>query len=176
MISEWEIDRNLGTPALTLNKKEADASAKTAKNMQIQATINKKSRSFQSIGSKIFKKNDLMASGDSRTDSQCKSSDLSEQSRLYLSTGHEFEIKVTDMFLKTNGVTPVSYIFQVNDMVSEINAELEEQKKIPDKKDTKKDNTKTVKDVLKKASGDIASLSMDQSSSVKLKIKIKTEQ
>lgn len=71
----------------------------------------------------------------------------SEENKLYNCLNQEFCIKVTDAFTFSKNTNPISYLFDVNDMVKEIEAN-EEEKKQPEK-NIKKVTSKVLKDTIK---------------------------
>ncbi|CAH0727561.1 unnamed protein product, partial [Brenthis ino] len=71
----------------------------------------------------------------------------SEEKELYNCLNQEFSIKVTDAFTFSNNSNPIPYLFDVNDMLKEIEAN-EEEKKQPEK-NIKKVTSKILKDTIK---------------------------
>lgn len=64
---------------------------------------------------------------------------FSEDKRLYYNLVNEYHIKINELMSQGAGQTVIPYIFEVNDMVKEVDlAELEEQKRLADKKDASK--------------------------------------
>lgn len=71
-----------------------------------------------------------------------------EEKRLFNNINNEFSIRVTELFSLPSGVSPIPYIFEVNDMVKEVEASDEDQKKPPEK-NPKKVVSKVIKDTIK---------------------------
>ncbi|XP_047545055.1 ankyrin repeat and MYND domain-containing protein 1-like [Vanessa atalanta] len=72
---------------------------------------------------------------------------FSEELRLYNDVSREYCIKVTDSFILPNGANAISYLFDVNDMVKEIEANEEDQRKA--EKVPKKVSSKVIKETMK---------------------------
>ncbi|XP_046974628.1 uncharacterized protein LOC124540866 [Vanessa cardui] len=72
---------------------------------------------------------------------------FSEEFRLYNDISSEYCIKVTDSFTLPNGANAISYLFDVNDMVKEIDANEDDQKK--SEKVPKKIPSKVIKETMK---------------------------
>lgn len=73
---------------------------------------------------------------------------ISEDKKIYNAINSEFEIRINDLFSRQSGVNPVTYLFEVNDMVKETEASDEEPKKAIDK-NPKKAISKQLKDTMK---------------------------
>lgn len=73
---------------------------------------------------------------------------LSEEKRLFNNINNEFVIRITELFSTPSGVSPIPYIFEVNDLVKEVDAADEDQRKPPEK-NPKKVVSKVLKDTIK---------------------------
>lgn len=70
------------------------------------------------------------------------------EKELFNKINTEFVIQITDLFSLPSGVNPVPYIFEVNDMVKEVDASEEDQRKPPEK-NPKKVVSKVIRDTIK---------------------------
>lgn len=73
---------------------------------------------------------------------------FSEEKRRYNILNTEFSIRVTDLFSPPSVVNPIPYLFEIKDMVIDVDASEEEQKKTPEK-NPKKMPSKVIKDTIK---------------------------
>lgn len=84
---------------------------------------------------------------------QTSDESFSEDKRVYNNINREFSIRVNDIY-QVMSLNPAPYLFEVNDMVKEVDATEEDHKKIPDKNPKKviskvlKDATKPSKDAM----------------------------
>lgn len=142
--SEWLMYRDIPTPIPA--GPIARSPSKT--NPTTKAVISKKIKPNPSEDlAALKKKNELNVPKADFTDDDADET-FSEEKRLYNNINTEFGIRVTDLFSIPSGANPIPYIFEINDMVKEVDASDEDQKKPPEK-NPKKVVSKVIKDTIK---------------------------
>ncbi|XP_063824292.1 ankyrin repeat and MYND domain-containing protein 1-like [Ostrinia nubilalis] len=107
----------------------------------------KSSHSLQALGN-VRKKTDTTMSKPPVILEHASQESFSEEKRIYTNINNEFMTRVNDLFLRPSGISPIPYLFEVIDMVQEVEAGEEDPKKPPDK-NPKKNLSKVLKDTMK---------------------------
>ncbi|XP_075984955.1 ankyrin repeat and MYND domain-containing protein 1-like [Anticarsia gemmatalis] len=177
IFSEWKIERDLmqNTGMVKIPSKLLKTPPGTLKKTKsmMSATTLKQGKKSEMIGHK-----DHDAVKNANSAHRDSTFELSNEERLYSILNNEYINKVNELFLIPSLINPVPYIFEVNNMITEIDLATEdEQKKVPDKKDVKKAVSKVMKDSLKPSREVLMAMSrtLNQSPSMDIKEKIKAE-
>ncbi|XP_038207712.1 ankyrin repeat and MYND domain-containing protein 1-like [Zerene cesonia] len=138
---EWHLTRELAcqSTAVTLIK----SSSKTVRSLSQKKVKSLMSIKDQNMGRR--KTETTSAKADTEYDSD---DSLSENKKVYSNANREYTSKVNDIFQQPNTNSMVPYLFEINDMITEVEALEEEPKKVQDK-NVKKVVSKVMKDTMK---------------------------
>ncbi|XP_030022131.2 ankyrin repeat and MYND domain-containing protein 1 isoform X2 [Manduca sexta] len=139
---EWNLLRFVSPPSPT-----STVNRTPSKIMKAAATKKDKSSMSLKDAPGIKKKSELPGLKGDVYDNESVES-FSDDKRLYHNINVAYALKVHDLFQIPSAISPIPYIFEVNDMVREIDATEEDQKKVAEKA-PKKIISKVIKDTMK---------------------------
>ncbi|XP_045496552.1 LOW QUALITY PROTEIN: ankyrin repeat and MYND domain-containing protein 1-like [Colias croceus] len=140
--SEWHLSRDLASQGTTVTL--IKSSSKTVRSLSQKKVKSQMSIKDQNMGRRKTETTSVKA-----PETEYDSDDsLSENKKVYSNANREFTSKVNDIFQQPNTNHTVPYLFEINDMVMEVEALEEEPKKVQDK-NVKKVVSKVMKDTVK---------------------------
>ncbi|KAL0850859.1 hypothetical protein ABMA28_006773 [Loxostege sticticalis] len=146
-VFEWHFSREQG---VIFGGPGTGALVRTGSKLSKALPSTKKIKSSQSLKDipTVRKKTDTPSPKPTAVVEHHSEESFSEDKRLYNNINNEFMVKVNDLYLQPSGVNAIPYLFEVSDMVKEIDVSEEDPKK-PADKNPKKNASKVIKDTMK---------------------------
>lgn len=146
-VFEWHFSREQG---VIFGGPGTGALVRTGSKLSKALPSTKKIKSSQSLKDipTVRKKTDTPSPKPTAVVEHHSEESFSEDKRLYNNINNEFMVRVNDLYLQPSGVNAIPYLFEVSDMVKEIDVSEEDPKK-PADKNPKKNASKVIKDTMK---------------------------